>query len=480
MGKVPPHSTEAELSVLGGILLRSSSLDVVADIVRPQDFYSDANGMIYQAIIDLNVVNRPIDLINLGEILKDRGELETVGGLAYLSSILDAVPTSANIESHAQLVAEKAAVRACLGAALDILEKGYGDYGEAQSFLDQAEQGVFESTRSRTQTRMQDIYTAVKKAFSEIERLKKAKTDITGVPTGFAPLDRMTTGLQGGDLVIIAGRPSMGKTALAMNIAVNAAMRANVGTVIFSLEMSVDQLMRRLLASEASVSSNRLRLPRSLTREDMFKLVDAADRLYKAPIYLDDSAEINVLEVRSRARRLKSKVDIGLIILDYLQIMKPVTRSRGDTNREREIAEITRSLKALAKELNVPVVCLSQLNRGPEARQDKRPLLSDLRESGAIEQDADLIMFLYRESFYERDSTDPTSEVIIGKNRNGPVGTAKLLFQGEFTRFDNIESADDYDAMPGVETRFERDKPPEPPPDLPPLAPFGEGDDTPF
>jgi replicative DNA helicase len=467
---------DAEMSVLGGILLRSSSLDVVADIVRPGDFYSEANGTIYQAVLDLNTANRPIDLINLGELLKDRGELEAVGGLAYLSSILDAVPTGANIESHAHLVAEKAAVRSCLGAALDILERGYGDYGEAETFLDQAEQSVFEATRQRGQTRMQDIYTAVKTTFHEIERLQQAKSDITGVPTGFTMLDRMTTGLQPSDLVVVAGRPSMGKTALAMNIAVNAAMQANVGTVIFSLEMSVDQLMRRLLSSEASVSSNKLRLPRTIKHDDMYRLLEAADRLYKAPIFLDDSAEINVLEIRSRARRLKSKVDIGLIIIDYLQIMSAVRQSRGDVSREREVAEITRSLKALAKELDVPVICLSQLNRGPEARQDKRPLLADLRESGAIEQDADLILFLYRDSFYNRESTDQTAEVIVGKNRNGPVGTVRLLFQGEYTRFDDIEPDGSYDAMGGMETQFTPEG--EPPAELPPL-PDG-GDETPF
>jgi replicative DNA helicase len=471
LGKVPPHSNDAELSVIGGILLHNSALDIVADIVRPGDFYTEAHSRIYQAILDLSAASKPVDLISLGEALKDRGELDAVGGLPYLSSILDSVPTSANIEAHARLVQEKSAVRACLGAALDILQRGYGDYGEAAAFLDESEQAVFEATRKRGEARLQNIYTAIKTTFDEIERLQKAKSDITGVPTGYPALDRLTTGLQPADLVIIAGRPAMGKTALALNIATNAVRQANTGVVIFSLEMSIHQLMRRLLASEASIPSGKLRIPRKLDTDDFGRLIEAADRFHKAPIYLDDSAEINVLEIRSRARRLKSRVDIGLIIIDYLQIMRPVRTSRGDVSREREIAEITRSLKALSKELNVPVVCLSQLNRGPENRQDKRPQLADLRESGAIEQDADLIVFLYREAAYNHDSTDLTAEVIVGKNRNGPVGTVKLYFQKEFTRFDNLEEDMVYDSLTGEGTRLEMDRgrrgeePPFPEPD---------------
>lgn len=464
LGKVPPHSTDAELSVIGGVLLHNSTLDVVSDIVRPQDFYSEAHELIFQAILDLHLANRPVDLIHLGEILKDRGELEAVGGLSYLASILDNVPTAANIEAHSRIVAEKAAVRACLGAALDILQKGYGEYGDAETFLDESEQAVFDATRKRSQARLVNIHTALMKTFGEIEELQKAKSDITGVPTGFTALDRLTTGLQPADLIIVAGRPAMGKTALALNIATNAVKQAGTGVVIFSLEMSINQLTRRLLSSEASVSSSKLRVPRRLdTDTDFVQLIQAADRFHKAPIFLDDSAEINVLEIRSRARRLKAKENIGLIIIDYLQIMRPVRASRGDVSREREIAEITRSLKALSKELNVPVVCLSQLNRGPENRQDKRPQLADLRESGAIEQDADLIIFLYREAAYKH-TDDNTAEVIVGKNRNGPIGRTKLYFQDEFTRFDNMEQDEIYDSMPGEETRIVTKDQDEPPP----------------
>jgi replicative DNA helicase len=455
LGKVPPHSTDAELSVIGGVILHNETLDVISDIVQPHDFYAESHELIFQAIIDLGLAGEPIDIITLGESLKERGELESVGGLAYLASILDNVPTAANIESHARVVAEKAAVRACLGAALDILQKGYGDYENAEDYLDESEQAVFEATRRRGKTRIQDIYTAIKATFSDIERLQQAKTDITGVPTGYPPLDQLTTGLQPSDLIIIAGRPSMGKTSLALNIATNAVKQANTGVLIFSLEMSINQLMRRLLSSEASVPSSKLRVPRKLNREDFGRLVEAADRFHKAPIYLDDSAEINVLEIRARARRLKAKADIGLIIIDYLQIMRAVRASRGDSSREREIAEITRSLKALSKELDIPVVCLSQLNRGPENRQDHRPQLSDLRESGAIEQDADLILFLYRDAAYNHDSEDNTAEVIVGKNRNGPVGTLRLVFQKEFTRFDNYEQNPIYDYMPGGETKID-------------------------
>ena len=476
LGKVPPHSSDAELSVIGGVLLHNSTLDVVSDIVRPQDFYSEAHELIFQAILDLNLGGKPVDLITLGESLKERGELESVGGLPYLASILDTVPTAANIESHARVVAEKSSVRSCIGAALDILQKGYGDYGDAATYLDESEQAVFEATRRRGQTRLQDIYTAIKATFSDIERLQQAKTDITGVPTGYPLLDQLTTGLQPSDLVIVAGRPSMGKTSLALNIATNAVKQANTGVVIFSLEMSVNQLMRRLLSSEASVPSGKLRIPRKLDGEDFGRLIEAADRFHRAPIYLDDSAEINVLEIRSRARRLKAKVDIGLIIIDYLQIMRTVRASRADSSREREIAEITRSLKALAKELEVPVVCLSQLNRGPENRQDKRPQLADLRESGAIEQDADLILFLYRDAAYNHESEDNTAEVIVGKNRNGPVGTVRLLFQKEYTRFDNYEENPIYDYMPGSETQFVTA---EPPPDIAPFpTPSDDEDDS--
>ncbi len=447
LGRIPPHSNEAELSVLGGILLQNSALDVVAEILRPTDFYSEAHEIVYEAILQLRESSRPVDLIHLAETLKDRGQLDQVGGVSYLSGLLDHVPTAANIESHARLVSEKAAVRSCISAAIGILERGYSDYGEAETYLDQAEQSVFEATRKRSQSRLVHILPALKATFDEINRLAQAKTDITGLPTGFPELDRLTTGLQPSDLVVVAGRPSMGKTAFAMNIATNAVRISGKGVLIFSLEMSIDQLMRRILSSEAGVPASRMRVPRLLTDKDLFDLIEAADHFHKAPVYLDDSAELNVLEIRSRSRRLRAQLqkdrkDLGLVIIDYLQIMRAVRSmrpGRGDTTREREIAEITRSLKALAKELGVPVMCLSQLNRGPEARQDKRPVLADLRESGAIEQDADVIMFLYRESAYTHQADDSTAEVIVGKNRNGPVGTVPLHFHKEFTRFDPMD-----------------------------------------
>jgi len=448
LGKVPPHSNDAELSVIGGVLLHNKTIDVVSDIVQATDFYSESHELIFQAILDLHAAGQPMDLITLGESLKEKGELESVGGLAYLSSILDNVPTAANIESHARIVAEKSAVRSCLKAALDILQGGYGDYGNAEDYLDESEQALFEATRRRSKTQVQDIYTAIKKTFGDIERLQKFEGDITGVPTGYPPLDQLTTGLQPADLIIVAGRPSMGKTSLALNMATNAVKQANTGVLIFSLEMSVSQLMMRLLSSEASVPSSKLRLPKYLGQDDFARIIEAADRFHKAPIYLDDSAEINVLEIRSRARRLKAKTDLGLIIIDYLQIMRAVRSGRGESSREREIAEITRSLKALAKELEVPVVCLSQLNRGPENRSDKRPQLSDLRESGAIEQDSDLILFLYRDAAYNHGSDDNTAEVIVGKNRNGPTGVIRLVFQKEFTRFDSFENNPAYDYHP--------------------------------
>jgi len=443
--RVPPHSLEAEQSVLGGIMLENRALYTVGGLVAPSDFYVEAHRIIFEAILDLSRVNQPIDILTVGEHLKGKGLLESVGGYAYLAGLQDAVPASANLDAHARLIKEKASVRACIGASYEILSKAYGDYGEAAQFLDDAEQRIFSATHHRALKDVIPIKKAINDAFEQIDKLSTMKTSITGVPTGYRKLDSVTCGLQGSDLVIIAGRPSMGKTAFALNIAVNAWRCGAVPSVIFSLEMSIDQLVRRLLASEGGIEAQKLKIPGKLTKDDFRRLTQTADYLQKAAMFFDDSAELNVMEIRSRARRLKEEQNIGLIVIDYLQILRPATVSKND-NREREVAEMSRQLKALAKELGVPVVALSQLNRRPEAREkNKEPQLSDLRESGAIEQDADLVLFIHRDAAYDKEipEEDPRSreaKVIVGKNRNGPTPVLRLEFVKELTRFNDPDA----------------------------------------
>jgi len=438
LGKVPPHSNDAELSVIGSCLLHNDVIDDVLAEVKPTDFYAEAHELLFRAIRDMHDDNRPVDLVSLGEYLKDRGELESAGGLAYLASILDNVPTSAHVISHARIIREKALVRSILGASLDALQKGYGDYGDVREYANDVAKAIDEAIQQRVQNPVVHIYDSLKQTFTNIERQAKTKSVLTGVDTGFQAINEMTNGLQPSDLVIIAGRPSMGKTALALNMATHAVKRGT-GVLFFSLEMSADQLNRRLLSAEAGVFGHKLRDPKRLDDDDFGLIIEAADGLYQAPLYIDDSPEPNVLDIRARSRSMKRKVDLGLIIVDYLQIIPELDPK---ASRERQIAENTRRLKALAKDLNVPVAVLSQLNRGPENRQDKRPELRDLRESGAIEQDADLIMFLYREGAYNPTSADNTAEVIFGKQRNGPIGTVKLVFQKEYMRF--VDFSDEY------------------------------------
>ncbi|MFH1438416.1 MAG: replicative DNA helicase [Pseudomonadota bacterium] len=447
--KIPPHSTEVELSVLGGLMLENAAMKRVADIINPADFYTEAHRIIYEAIVSISDSNRPADILTVGEHLKARGLLEQVGGFEYLSKIQDAVPSVAYIDAHAKVIREKAAVRACINASMEVLSKGFGDYGDVDQFLDEAEKKIFDATHKRALSKIKTIKEAVTDTFTQIDRLSSMKSSITGVPTGYVRLDSVTCGLQNSDLIVLAGRPSMGKTALALNIAVNAYRENKVPIVIFSLEMSVHQLMLRLLSSEAEVAANHLRVPSRLSQDEFLRLTVAADYLEKTSLFLDDSPELNVLEIRSRARRLKDEHDIGLIVVDYLQILRPSFTTRHD-NREREVAEMSRSLKALAKELDIPIIALSQLSRSPEKREkSKRPQLADLRESGAIEQDADLVMFLYRETNpdagpgQERPGAEPVrTELIIGKNRNGPTLTIPLDFVPVFTRFNDPEGED--------------------------------------
>ena len=432
--KIPPQNLEAEQSVLGGILLDNQALNSVMEILRVEDFYSEAHRKIFAAILDISEKSRPSDLVTLNDYLRDKKQIDTVGGAAYLASLVDSVPSAANIVHYSKIVKEKAILRNLIGTATDILTKSYNAGSDVDGLLDEAEHAIFEISENKIKPSFSPLRDLIKDSFRTIERLYEKKELITGVPTGFEKLDEMTSGLQKSDLVIIAGRPSMGKTAFALNIAQRAAVDAGIPVAIFSLEMSKEQLAFRMLSSEAMVDSQRLR--RGYPGEtDWPKLTTAAGRLAEAPIYIDDTAAISVLEMKAKARRLKAESGLGLLIVDYLQLMRA---GGARDSREQEISEISRSLKALAKELNIPVVALSQLNRQVEQRTNRRPQMADLRESGAIEQDADVIMFLYRDEVYNRtEENTGLAEVNIGKQRNGPTGTVKLVFLEKYTRFEN-------------------------------------------
>ena len=444
IGKVPPQNLDAELSILGGILLDNNAINNVIELLRAEDFYREAHKKIFNTMIDVQEKGEPVDLITLSEALKTSGMLEEVGGPAYIASLADGVPTAANIGYYAKIVKEKAILRGLINTATEIVTKGYEESAEVDSFLDYAESRIFEISQNKVKPSFFPIKSIVKDSFKTIEELYGRKDLVTGVPTGFSELDKMTSGFQASDLIIVAGRPSMGKTAFALNVALNSVKegRDEIEPVaIFSLEMSKEQLVSRMLCSEARVDASRLR-GGYLADSDWPKLTRAAGVLSEAPLYIDDTPAISVLEMRAKARRLKADKGLGMIVVDYLQLM----RGRdGMKSREQEISEISRSLKALAKELDLPVVALSQLSRAVEQRGgDKRPMLSDLRESGSIEQDADIVMFVFREEFYKRDDEDlkGLAEIIIGKQRNGPVGTAKLAWLSEYTRFEDLAVMD--------------------------------------
>ncbi len=435
--KLPPQSIDAEMSILGGILLENEAINRVLDILVPDDFYRESHRKIIRAMIELNEHREPCDLITLTTILKKRGELEDVGGGAYLATLVDFVPTAANIAYYGRIVKEKAIARNLIRAATEIVTDGYDEQSEIEELLDKAQKTIFEISENRVKTPYYQLNAILKDTIKYIGDLYEKKEHTTGVPTGFLDLDDKTAGFQRSDLIIIAGRPSMGKTAFALNIAQYASVYAEprYPVAIFSLEMSKEQLVTRLLCSESRVDASRLRTGHLLDGE-WDKIMRGAEKLFEARLFIDDTPAISVLELRAKARRLKAEHDIGMIVVDYLQLMRG---SGAPESRQQEISEISRSLKALAKELSVPVVALSQLNRGLESRTDKRPMMSDLRESGAIEQDADVIMFVYRDEVYNKDNPEVRgkAEIIIGKQRNGPIGTVNLTFLGEFTRFEN-------------------------------------------
>lgn len=441
-GRVPPSSLEAERAVIGGILLENEAIHTVLELIGPEDFYSDANGRIYEAMLALIGRSQPVDHITLRAELVSRGKLAAVGGDEYLLDLTNTIPTVAHIEAHAQIIKEKALVRRLITACHEIAAQGYGDYGEAKNFLDYAEAAVFGIAKERARSPYQHVKEIVMQTFEEINEAAKRGSAITGIPTGFERLDKMTAGMHPGDLIIIAGRPGMGKTSFALNVGTNACAATRRATAVFSLEMPKSQLVRRMLCSEARVDAGRMRTGQ-LVRDDWPKLANAAGVLSELPIFVDDTPAITLLEVRSKARRIQSEHGLGLIVIDYMQLMR--SGSRNDS-REQEISEISRNLKALAKELEIPIIALSQLNRGVESRgvKDKRPQLSDLRESGAIEQDADTIWFIYRDEVYNKETVDRgVAEVIIGKQRSGPTGTLRVRFWSEYTRFDNL-AEDDY------------------------------------
>ncbi|HCX90344.1 MAG: replicative DNA helicase [Deltaproteobacteria bacterium CG12_big_fil_rev_8_21_14_0_65_43_10] len=435
--KLPPQNIEAEQSILGGILLDNEVFHRVLEVLNEDDFYHAAHRKVFLSMIELYENNEPVDLITLTNALKNKNQLDEIRGVSYLTSLVDSIPTTANISYYAKIVKEKSILRRLINKTAEIASMSYDSTGDVDEVLDQAERAIFEISENKIKPSFYSIKEMIKHSFKTIERLYEKKELITGVPTGFEGIDRFTSGFQLSDLVIIAGRPSMGKTSFALNIAQYAAIEASVPVGIFSLEMSKEQLSLRMLCSEAKVDAQRLRTG-FLSESDWPKLTRAVGSLSEAPIFVDDTPALSILEMRAKARRLKSEKGLGLIIVDYLQLM------RGRVNverREQEISEISRSLKALAKELNLPVVALSQLNRRVEERHDKRPQLADLRESGAIEQDADVIIFIYRDEIYNKSEDNEnkgTAEIIIGKQRNGPIGMTKLAFIDKFATFENL------------------------------------------
>jgi replicative DNA helicase len=444
--KLPPHSVEAEQSVLGGVLLDASAWDKIADLIGEQDFYRNEHRLIYRHIGRLTDRAKPVDVITVAESLESNGELDKAGGLAYLGSLAQNVPSAVNVRRYAEIVRERAIMRKLAEVGGEIATSALNPAGrDADQLLDEAESKVFEIAEAGERGRQgfMPIPPLLTKVVERIETLysRDDPNDVTGIATGFTDIDGMTSGLQPGDLVVVAGRPSMGKTAFAINIAEHVALEVNRPVAIFSMEMGGTQLAMRMIGSVGRLNQHNLRTGR-LQDEDWSRMTHALGRLNDAPIFIDETAGLNALELRSRARRLhRQNGSLGLIVVDYLQLMTAPS-NKASENRATEISEISRSLKALAKELQVPVMALSQLNRSLEQRPNKRPVMSDLRESGAIEQDADLILFIYRDEVYNPDSPDKgKAEIIIGKQRNGPIGKVELTFRGEYTRFENYASS---------------------------------------
>jgi len=437
LDKTPPHSLEAEESVLGSMLMEREAIITASQILSPQDFYREINKKIYSCILDLFEKGEPVDLVTLSDELRQRNELETVGGPSHLTQVVDSVPTAANIATYSHMVKEKAVLRQLIQVCGNIVSQCYQGSGEIEEILDEAEKMIFQITSRGSTVSYMPIKDILMKTFENIEYLYEHKRGITGVPTGFTDLDNITSGFQNSDLIIAAARPGMGKTTLALNMAQHIGAREKLPIAFFSLEMSKEQLVMRMLCAQANIDAHRLRRG-FLTGDDWPKLTRAVGPLAEAPIFIDDTPSISVMEMRAKARRLKAEHGLSIIFVDYLQLMRGVGQPES---RQQEISAISRSLKALAKELEVPVVALSQLSRAVESRNDKRPILSDLLESGGIEANADVVMFIYREDYYNKESENKNvSEIIVAKQRNGPVDTINLRFIGSFTRFENMAS----------------------------------------
>ena len=433
---LPPQNIEAEQAVLGTILLQEKSILKVVEVLSPADFYRDSHKVIYQAMLDLFERHEPHDLLTVTNLLSERNKLEEIGGPVYLASLTDRIPFTGTLSHYAEIIRKKSILRQLIRTAQEITARCYDAQDDIEALVEEAEKSIFEIAQTKKRQGFEPLSAIVPRAFDRIALLYERQEHITGVPTGFHELDRMTAGLQPSDLIILAGRPSMGKTALAMNMVQHAAVIEKIPVAVFSLEMSMEQLALRMICSIGRIDSQRIRTG-NLKEKDWPDLNRATGILSEAPIFIDDTAGISVLEMRAKARRLKSEHDIGMVVVDYLQLMQGRTRTE---NRAQEISEISRSLKAMAKELDVPVIALSQLNRGLESRNDKRPQLADLRESGAIEQDADVICFIYRDEVYNKAPDNPKrglAEIIVGKQRNGPIGTVTLTFLARHTTFEN-------------------------------------------
>lgn len=439
MVRIPPHNAEAEQSVLGAIMIDPKSIDMVSDVIRPEDFYENKHGDIFEAMLELYVKREPIDLLSLSNKLKERKVLKNIGGNAYLTDLVNSVPSAANIKHYAEIVRKKKILRDLIESSSHISDLGFNENEDVEQLLDDAEKKIFSIARHSINQKFRGVKDLFSDAWDRLDKLHKSKDELRGITTGFDHLDNKLAGLQNSDLVILAARPSMGKTALALDIARNAA-KNGVPVGIFSLEMSAQQIVDRLLAAEASVDSWKMRTGKGLTDDDFTRIGDALNTLSQTPIYIDDEASKNILQMRAMARRLKSEHGLGLLIVDYLQLMAPRTNT---DNMVQQITEISRSLKGLAKELDVPVLALSQLSRSVEARQDKRPKLHDLRDSGSIEQDADVVMFIYREKENMDEQPDfIEAEILIEKHRNGPTGRVMLHFNPHKISFRSIERSD--------------------------------------
>ncbi len=434
-GKVPPHNSEAEQTVLASAMIDEAAVEKLLNLLKTDDFYFEANREIFECIKDVHMQNIPVDALTISEELKKREKIDYVGGFEYLAKLTENIITSKNVEAYCNIIREKSILRKLINASNEIIEKGYRENEEVQKIIELAETRIFAISQNRNINTFTEIKDVLLEVFNQLEERAMNKGSLTGITTGYDDLDRMTSGLQRSDLILLAARPSMGKTALALNIAMNA-VKTGISVALFSLEMSKEQYVQRIISMESMVESNKMRTG-NLNDDDWNRLLSVMSTISNYQVYIDDTASITLFEMMSKCRRLKMEKGLDMIIVDYLQLM---SGSGKNDNRQQEISDISRGLKAMARELNCPVVALSQLSRAPELRTDHRPIMSDLRESGAIEQDADVVMMLYRDEYYHKDESDKKgiSEVIITKQRNGPVGTVELAWISQFTKFGNI------------------------------------------